>query len=602
MSRIGGTELGILPAEDSDNTKVVPQKVEARERIRAEVRQAALGLNRHRSLRRAELKKLAAAVLDKLGLPPTYLGFTMVAANNEFWRDQFAAVPHSRRLLLLPHCLRDREACQGTYSALGLTCAECGACELLDLKREAEALGYKVLIAEGTPAVVQLVLSGRADALLGVACLDSFEEAFANVAEMGIPHVAVPLLRDGCADTVAELDVVRRWMCCRADPVGVRTRSYVPLLRAAEALFEDNTLDALLDGQVELSPTSSADHKLSPLASTEAIALDWLRRGGKRFRPFITLASYTAIRQGKSALNPQADLIGSFSTGVRQAAVAIEALHKASLVHDDIEDDDAYRYGEETLHRRYGSAMAINVGDYLVGLGYRLMAAGKDEFGAACAADILSHLSQAHLKLCRGQGAELLWRQRGTFAISPRPRELMVIYALKTAPAFEAGMYAGLRMAQSHEMGHVLPDGKQTLGGGSRKPSLALVPASIHQFSRYVGVAYQVLNDLKEWNHGSPKRLPAEADLLWARPTILRAFALEQDDSAVNRELLDIPTTGPLDKQQIERLHEIYQRWGVFDKADKLVEKFRCRARALADQVKVTGLGELMHFVMETVL
>ena len=55
-------------------------------------------------------------------------------------------------------------------------------------------------------------------------------------------------------------------------------------------------------------------------------------------------------------------------------ALAIEALHKASLVHDDIEDDDEFRYGRPTLHRVHGVAQAVNVGDFLIGLGYRLIA------------------------------------------------------------------------------------------------------------------------------------------------------------------------------------------------------------------------------------
>ena len=58
---------------------------------------------------------------------------------------------------------------------------------------------------------------------------------------------------------------------------------------------------------------------------------------------------------------------------IRRAALSIEAFHKASLVHDDIEDDDIFRYGRATLHRQYGVGTAINVGDYLIGLGYRLV-------------------------------------------------------------------------------------------------------------------------------------------------------------------------------------------------------------------------------------
>ena len=47
--------------------------------------------------------------------------------------------------------------------------------------------------------------------------------------------------------------------------------------------------------------------------------------------------------------------------------MCIRDSHKASLVHDDIQDDDQYRYGRETLHRQHGAGHAINIGDYLIG-------------------------------------------------------------------------------------------------------------------------------------------------------------------------------------------------------------------------------------------
>ena len=60
--------------------------------------------------------------------------------------------------------------------------------------------------------------------------------------------------------------------------------------------------------------------------------------------------------------------------GVRKVALAVECFHKASLIHDDIEDDDAERYGQQTVHAEYGVPVALNVGDLLVGEGYRLLA------------------------------------------------------------------------------------------------------------------------------------------------------------------------------------------------------------------------------------
>lgn len=556
------------------DVKMVPLDRMLRDSIRRQASRLAAGLDRMRPLTHEGLEAIASELLQRLGFSDAYLGFAMVSVSNEFWRSQFAAVPPIRRLLLLPHCMRHAAACKGTYSSLGLACGECGACPLAELKREAERLGYSVLIMEGTPAVVDIVLGGRADAILGVACLDSLEQAFDRIAQLGVPHVAVPLLVDGCAETEAELDIVQSWLRLRARPTQVRTRSYLPLVVAARRLFEDGTLNEVLGPALP-----GAEGRREPVGGTpdtKAIALDWLRTGGKRFRPFITLAGYAALAHGADALRAGSDLAGAFPDAVRRLAVAIEAVHKASLIHDDIEDDDLFRYGRATLHRRYGLGNAINVGDYLVGLGYKLVCAGAADLGGACVADIVNCLSSAHLRLCRGQGAELLCHGRDPRTITPV--EVQSIYTLKTAPAFEAAMYAGIRPA--------LPDaGAATI-------------ATIRSFARYLGVAYQVANDLKDWDLDVHDKLVAGQDLLSERPTILRAF-LQAAGCPCDAD----PGMGYMSpEERIERLRRIYEEHGVFNKAHRLVGHYKERALAEAAKARPAALGELMRFVVETVL
>src|SRR5258707_880904 len=97
---------------------------------------------------------------------------------------------------------------------------------------------------------------------------------------------------------------------------------------------------------------------------TEKIGREWLARAGKRWRPFLTVSAYQALRSATESVVPE---------GVRKIAIAVECFHKASLIHDDIEDNDAFRYGEKTLHEQYGVALALNVGDLLIGEGYRLI-------------------------------------------------------------------------------------------------------------------------------------------------------------------------------------------------------------------------------------
>ena len=88
-------------------------------------------------------------------------------------------------------------------------------------------------------------------------------------------------------------------------------------------------------------------------------------------------------------------------------------------MHDDIQDGDEFRYGQPTLHVEHGVPTAINVGDYLIGLGYRLVSRDIDELGADTAADILNKLADAHTKLSEGQGAELVWRDSRDKRLTP---------------------------------------------------------------------------------------------------------------------------------------------------------------------------------------
>jgi geranylgeranyl pyrophosphate synthase len=268
---------------------------------------------------------------------------------------------------------------------------------------------------------------------------------------------------------------------------------------------------------------------------------------------------------------------------VKRAAIAIETFHKASLVHDDIEDGDAFRYGVETLHRTHGIGTAINVGDYLIGLGYRCVSRDRKALGAETAADILDKLADSHIKLSEGQGAELLWREAKDQALTTL--DALKIYALKTSPAFEAALYSGVRLA----------------GDSARYEKM------IADFSRNVGVAFQVLNDIKDWTGDEDNKLVSGQDVLAARPTLLLALALEGLTPAQREELLHLisqarSATGELAEEIVARVRHLYFAAKVFEKADKLVDKFRAKAEALADEVEPTELRELLYYLVDSVL
>lgn len=572
--------------------KVVPQTRELRDRIRAEAARFGQTLDRARPLTKPDLQKMGEDLLRGLELGEQYLGFTMVCIANEFWREQVQAIDFKRRLLLLPHCLKNAEGCPADYDEFGLDCRKCGACSVADFKTKAEDLGYKVLVSEGTPIVLKIIVSGHVDAIVGVACLNVLEKAIDKILLAGIPCVAAPLLSSNCKSTSVDDDWVAELIDLKTPPPQTRTKTFMHLLRLAHRICEEPELSRLAPRQRgasgEWRGARKGDNSLvarhsplatqDPLAQHETIAYDWMGQGGKRSRPFITLAAYDALQGAPATLSAEGC---NPPDGVRRTALAIEAFHKASLVHDDIEDDDTFRYGRTTLHRQYGIGTAINVGDYLIGLGYRLVGRDRKELGGDCAVDILNKLSDAHLKLSEGQGAELLWRDARDKSLTAL--DALKIYALKTAPAFEAALYAGLRLAGPADD----------------------YEKAVADFSKNLGVAFQILNDLKDWDGDDDNKLIAGQDVLAARPTLLLALALEGSTPAEREELLGLLQRGP-DKDAaadtLGRMRQLFTQARVFVKAEKLVEKYRTRAEAVADDVQPTELRELLYYLVDSVL
>ena len=105
-------------------------------------------------------------VVRRADVDEVFVDYTAVLVNNEVWRDELAQVPYERRLLLLPKCLRVEEHCPAPFDEFGMLCKECGLCSIEDFTREAEELGYAVLIAEGSAIVTAMVETGKIDAIV----------------------------------------------------------------------------------------------------------------------------------------------------------------------------------------------------------------------------------------------------------------------------------------------------------------------------------------------------------------------------------------------------------------------------------------------------
>ena len=572
----------------TSHLKDVPETLELRESLRARCEEVAARLDPDVPVNKDEMESIARATLAEADLPESYLGWTMVMISSAYWKGPLSAVPPERRLFLLPHCLKHAEGCPADYDQFGMNCKECGACSIADFRGIAEDMGYRVLVAEGSPVVMKIIVGGYVDAVVGVACLNVLEKAIDKVLLAGIPCMAVPLLSSDCRNTKVDEPWVDQMIRTPYQPEAKKARTYVHLMRAAEELFKPENIDRNAPRNRSRTPlgedavTPETIESMDRISATEHIAYDFLSRGGKHSRPFITMAAYDAMTGGHCTEPDNTAAIDEIPDAVRRAAMSIETFHKASLVHDDIQDDDAYRYGQLAVHRRFGLATAINVGDYLIGLGYRLLSRSeeKDEVTPEARADVLDSLATAHMRLSEGQGAELLWRDAQDRKLTPL--DTLKIYALKTSPAFEAALISGIRLA-----------------GDAEKYREA-----IRTFSRNMGVAFQILNDIDDWTGNDSNKRLVGGDVIGGRPTLLWALALqilpkEQVDELLS--LADRDCEIP-DQQRISRVRQLYHQANVFETALDLVDKHQARAEQVADDLDVDPLRRLFYFLVDTVL
>ncbi len=459
--------------------KNIPQTKAERDALLAHIRDYIERENPVPPMPLDELEVHARKVLEEIGYADLYLHYTAVTLNNEMWRETLAAIPYERRLLLMPKCLRVEEKCPAPFDEFGLLCKQCGLCSIQDFQNEAEKLGYAVLVAEGSAIVMSLIQTGQIEAIVGISCLPVLERTFPYVEAAAIPSIAVPLLQDDCINTTVDIDWVWDYIHLTSDD---QTRRL--------------NLNALHDDIRDWFTPEGIERVMGPAANEqEVIAREWLGRDGKRWRPFLTVAAYQALREDRGAPIPE---------DIKKIALAVECFHKASLIHDDIEDEDFGRYGQPTLHAEHGIPVALNAGDLLIGEGYRLI--GECAAPDARKTEMLLAASVGQRELCLGQGAELVWARNPT---PLKSRQVLDIFRQKTAPAFEVALKLGAAYAgQLGEVADVLK-----------------------AYSENLGIAYQIRDDMDDLGEDA-----GENALEKMRPSVLLAVARERakgDDQAV---------------------------------------------------------------------
>ncbi len=150
---------------------------------------------------------------------------------------------------------------------------------------------------------MSLIQTGKIEAIVGVSCLSVLERAFPYMEAAAVPGVAVPLLQDDCIDTTVDVDWVWDYIHLTSDD-RTRRMDLGALRDEVDFWFSPASLDLIMgNGEGE----------------TEQIARAWLGRAGKRWRPFLAVAAFQALREDSGKPLPE---------DIRKLAVAVECFHK----------------------------------------------------------------------------------------------------------------------------------------------------------------------------------------------------------------------------------------------------------------------------------
>jgi geranylgeranyl diphosphate synthase type II len=122
---------------------------------------------------------------------------------------------------------------------------------------------------------------------------------------------------------------------------------------------------------------------------------DHLARAGKGLRPALCIATCRAF--------------GGRAADVLAVAAALEMLHNAFLVHDDIEDGSEFRRDRPTMYLEQGIPLAINTGDAMQALSIRLARQGAERMSPAGARRVLDEFDHMLMESLEGQALEIGW-------------------------------------------------------------------------------------------------------------------------------------------------------------------------------------------------
>jgi geranylgeranyl diphosphate synthase type II len=303
------------------------------------------------------------------------------------------------------------------------------------------------------------------------------------------------------------------------------------------------------------------------------LVADYPQRGGKMMRPSLCISTARAFGASLD------EALGS--------AIAIELMHNALLVHDDIEDESEERRGRPSLHRLHGVPLAINAGDLLSLMSLRPLLDNIDFLGPELALRILEETDLMAQETAEGQAMELGWRQDNTTTLGTSDYLEMVLKKtcwLASIYPIRIGALIGTR-------GYVDLD-------------------AFFHFGFFLGASFQIQDDLlnleRDDGHYGKER---DGDLWEGKRTLMLIHLLQHSTPEERDRLCALLSCGRADRspRQIRWMHKLMVDRGSIKHAEQIRDSLKNHAMLeyerlfvhLEDSSDKRFLQEIVPWVIE---
>ena len=291
---------------------------------------------------------------------------------------------------------------------------------------------------------------------------------------------------------------------------------------------------------------------------------------GKGVRPMLTMLCASLMNTAVSVDKGESGKERHCSKRTYLAAMLVEMIHTASLIHDDVLDEADERRGRASVNAKWQSDMAIILGDFILA---RTMALGM----ASAQYDIMSYIGTAMATLCEG---EVLQSQHARNLDTSRDDYFAIIYQ-KTASLL--GVSAALG----------------ALSVGASREDID----RMRKFGEAIGIAFQIQDDILDFNRQNNTGKPANNDLREHKITLPLIEVMERKSEKERKEILELIKRCDKDESAVDALQKIVDDGNGRELAAQTMQAYIQRALHLlskyADTPYRTALMELCAYIAE---